>query len=145
MITNVSLLGVWVTDIDTAKDFYVNTLGFQEHTDVTMGDFRWCTVNHPNQPDLQVNLILPGPPLDAEDAEYVRRSLAKGSMSAGGMRVDDCRKTYDELTAKGVEFVQEPSDRPYGVEAVMRDNSGNWWVLVEPKEYTQADLEGQSF
>jgi hypothetical protein len=59
----------------------------------------------------------------------------------GGLRVDDCRATYEELKAKGVEFIQEPSDRPYGVEAVMRDNSGNWWVLVESKEYTQEDLD----
>lgn len=145
MITNVSLQGVWVTDIDAAKDFYVKTLGFQESTDVTMGDFRWCTVNHPNQPDLELNLRVPGPPLDDEDAEFVRRSLAKGSMSGGGLRVDDCRSTYEELKEKGVDFVQEPSDRPYGVEAVLRDNSGNWWVLVEPREYTQADFEGASF
>ena len=144
MITNVSLQTVWVTDVDAAKDFYVNTLGFAEGDDVTMGDFRWCTVHHPGQPDLELALIVPGPPLDDEDAEFIRRALAKGSMSGGGLRVDDCRSTYDELKAKGVDFVQEPSDRPYGVEAVMRDNSGNWWVLVEPKEYSQADLEGQS-
>lgn len=93
---------------------------------------------------LELALMVPGPPLDDEDAEFVRRALAKGSMSGGGLRVDDCRSTYDELKAKGVDFVQEPSDRPYGVEAVMRDNSGNWWVLVEPKEFSQADLEGQS-
>lgn len=66
-------------------------------------------------------------------------------MSGGGLRVDDCRKTYEDLVSKGVEFVQEPSERPYGVEAVLRDNSGNWWVLVEPKEFTQADLEHSSF
>lgn len=59
MITNVSLVGVWVTDIDAAKDFYVDKLGFREHTDVTMGDFRWCTVNHPQQPDVQLQLGVP--------------------------------------------------------------------------------------
>ena len=61
-------------------------------------------------------------------------------MGGLGLRVDDCRKTYEELAAKGVTFLQEPADRPYGVEAVMRDNSGNWLVLVEPKEFTPADF-----
>ncbi len=145
MITNVSLQTVWVNDIDEARDFYIDKLGFVLSTDVTMGDFRWCTVNHPNQPDLELTLGVPGPPLDAEDAETVARMLAKGSMNGGGLRTDDCRATYDELTAKGVEFIQQPQDRPYGVEAVLRDNSGNWWVLVEPREYTPADLEGESF
>lgn len=142
MITNVSLQTVWVNDIDEARDFYVDKLGFVPNTDATMGDFRWCTVNHPNQPDLELTLAVPGPPLDAEDAETIRRMLAKGSMSGGGLRVDDCRETYSELKAKGVEFISEPADRPYGVEAVLRDNSGNWWVLVEPKEYSAEDLAG---
>ncbi len=145
MITNVSLQTVWVNDIDEAREFYIDKLGFVLNTDVTMGDFRWCTVNHPNQPDLELTLGVPGPPLDAEDAEIVARMLAKGSMSGGGLRTDDCRSTYDELKRKGVDFIQEPQDRPYGVEAVLRDNSGNWWVLVEPREDSPADLEGQSF
>lgn len=70
----------------------------------------------------------------------MRRQLEKGQMGGLGLRVDDCRKTYEELSAKGVTFLQEPSDRPYGVEAVMRDNSGNWLVLVEEKEYTPEDF-----
>jgi hypothetical protein len=65
----------------------------------------------------------------------VRRQLAKGQMGGLGLRVDDCHKTYEELGSKGVEFIQEPADRPYGVEAVMRDNAGSWLVLVEPKEF----------
>ena len=145
MITNVSLHTIWVNDVDEAHSFYVDTLGFAPRVDVTMGGFRWCTVGHPNQPELELNLMVPGPPLDDEDAELIRRMLAKGSLSAGGLRADDCGATYDELSAKGVQFLQEPTDRPYGVEAVLRDNSGNWWALVEPKEYTQSDLEGESF
>jgi catechol 2,3-dioxygenase-like lactoylglutathione lyase family enzyme len=140
MITNVSLIGVWVTDIDEAKDFYTEKLGFEVREDVTMGDYRWLTVGHPDQPDLKINLQVPGPPLDAESAEYVTRMLAKGALGAGGLRVSDCRKTYADLSAKGVTFLSEPADRPYGVEAVMRDNSGNWWVLIEPKPYTAADF-----
>jgi catechol 2,3-dioxygenase-like lactoylglutathione lyase family enzyme len=132
MITNISLFTLYVTDQEEAKRFYVDVLGFQERADVSLGDgFRWLTVGHPSQPELDVHLMLPGPPLDDGVAEAVRRALAAGTMGGFGLRVDDCRKTYEELSAKGVDFVQEPSERPYGVEAVMRDNSGNWLVLVE--------------
>jgi predicted enzyme related to lactoylglutathione lyase len=82
----------------------------------------------------------PGPPLDEEAAAVVSRLLGKGTMHAVGLATDDCRKTHQELVAKGVEFVQEPADRPYGVEAIMRDNSGNWLVLVEAKFYQGDDF-----
>ena len=99
-----------------------------------MGDgYRWVTVCHPDHPELQLTLMKPGPPLDEESAEAFRRMLGKGSLGAVGLSTDDCRKTYEELSAKGVEFIQEPADRPYGVEAILRDNSGNWLVLVEQK------------
>ncbi len=141
MITNVSLVTLYVSDQDEAKKFYTEVLGFEEKADVRMGDgFRWVTVGHPSQPELQITLMLPGPPLDDDMAGAVRRALAKGSMGGVGLRTDDCRKDYESLSAKGVDFVQEPSDRPYGVEAVMRDNSGNWLVLVEPKEYSGEDF-----
>jgi catechol 2,3-dioxygenase-like lactoylglutathione lyase family enzyme len=141
MITNVSLVTVFCLDQDQARDFYVDVLGFTLRTDVTMGEgFRWVTVGHPNQPGLEITLMTPGPPLDADAADFVRRQLEKGQMGSLGLRVDDCRKTYEDLTAKGVTFVQEPSDRPYGVEAVMRDVSGNLLVLVEPKEFSPADF-----
>jgi catechol 2,3-dioxygenase-like lactoylglutathione lyase family enzyme len=141
MITNVSLVTIYCLDQNEARDFYVDVLGFQSRTDVTMGDgFRWVTVGHPNQPELEITLMVPGPPLDPDAADFIRRQLGKGQMGGLGLRVDDCHKTYEDLRAKGVEFLQEPSDRPYGIEAVMRDNSGNWLVLVEPKEYTAADL-----
>ncbi|HEX2357442.1 MAG TPA: VOC family protein, partial [Micromonosporaceae bacterium] len=102
--------------------------------------FRWVTVGHPSQPELDLTLMTPGPPMDAEAADFLRRQLQKGQMGGVGLQVDDCRKTHAELVAKGVEFVQEPAERPYGVEAVMRDVSGNWLVLVEPKDYTPEDL-----
>jgi catechol 2,3-dioxygenase-like lactoylglutathione lyase family enzyme len=141
MITHVSLATIWVTDQDEAKDFYVDKLGFQVATDVTMGDgYRWLTVAHPDHPELQLTLMRPGPPLDDEAAAVVARLLDKGTMHAVGLATDDCRKTHEELTAKGVEFVQEPADRPYGVEAIMRDNSGNWLVLVETKAYSGEDF-----
>lgn len=79
MITGVSLFGVWVTDIDESIAFYTEKLGFRLHTDVSLGDgYRWATVVHPDHPDLEVNLQVPGPPLDPESAEFVRRSLDKG-------------------------------------------------------------------
>ena len=141
MITNVSLVALYVSDQDESKKFYTDVLGFEERTDVRLGDgFRWVTVGHPSQPELEVTLMTPGPPLDQDMAEAVRRALAKGTMGGFGLQTDDCRKDYEVLAAKGVQFVQEPSDRPYGVEAVMRDNSGNWLVLVEPKEYHGEDF-----
>ncbi|HJR38664.1 MAG TPA: VOC family protein [Nocardioidaceae bacterium] len=141
MITNISLLTLYVTDQDEARDFYVEKLGFVAKTDVSMGDgFRWVTIGHPDQPELQVTLMKPGPPLDPDMAQAVERALAKGSMGGFGLSTDNCQKTYDDLVAQGVEFPQPPSERPYGVEAVMRDNSGNWLVLVEPREYSGEDF-----
>ena len=141
MITNVSLVTVYCLDQDAARDYYVDVLGFESRTDVTMGEgYRWVTIGHPSQPELEVTLMTPGPPLDADAAAFVRRQLEAGQMGGLGLRVDDCRKTFEELSAKGVTFLQEPSDRPYGVEAVMRDVSGNWLVLVEPKEFSPADF-----
>jgi predicted enzyme related to lactoylglutathione lyase len=86
-------------------------------------------------------MMIPGPPLDDDMAGAVRRALAAGSMGGFGLATDDCRKTYEELTAKGVEFVQEPSERPYGVEAVARDNSGNWLVIVERREFDPSGFQ----
>lgn len=143
MITNISITSVFVKDVDAAKAFYIDVLGFAEHTDITIGDgsYRWCTIKHPSQPELQVQLSVPGPPLSPEVAEMFRRAQDEGSLFGIGLDVDDCRKTYEELRAKGVEFLQEPEDRPYGVEAVARDNSGNWLVLVEPREFNPADFD----
>ena len=141
MITNVSLATVYCLDQDEARDFYVDVLGFEVRTDVTMGDgFRWVTVGHPNQPELEITLVLQGPPLEPDAAEFVRRELEKGQLGGIGLRTDDCRKTCEELSAKGVTFVQEPADRPYGVEAIIRDVSGNWLVLVQPTEFTPDDF-----
>jgi catechol 2,3-dioxygenase-like lactoylglutathione lyase family enzyme len=142
MITNISLITLWVTDQDEARDFYVTRLGFEARADVAMGDgFRWVTIGHPSQPEIEVTLMVPGPPLDQEMAEAIKRSLAKGTMGGFGLTADDCKKTYDELSSQGVEFTQPPSERPYGVEAILRDNSGNWLVLVEPSEYSPEDFK----
>lgn len=143
MITHVALVSVWVTDLEQSKDFYTDVLGFEVGDDLTFGpDFRWLTVFHPNQPELHLHLTTPGPPLSEELVAAMRRAQAEGGLPGVGLRVDDCVATHRALVAKGVEFLQEPQDRPYGVEALMRDNSGNWIVLVEPKDYTEADFDG---
>ena len=135
MITNISIVSVFVKDVDQSKAFYTDVLGFDARDDITLGDgYRWCTVVHPNQPELMVGLAVPGPPLASELADAIRRAQDEGGMPGLGLNVDDCRKTYEELSAKGVEFIQPPSKRPYGTEALCRDNSGNWLVLVEPSE-----------
>ena len=133
MIDNISLVTVYCLDQDQTRDFYVEKLGFEPRADNRIGDLRWVTIAHPNQPELQVTLMVPGPPLSPEAADFYRGQLEAGQMGGLGLRVADCRKAYAELSAAGVTFLQEPSDRPYGVEAVMRDNTGNWLVLVEPK------------
>ena len=141
MITNISIVSVFVKDVDESKKFYVDVLGFEEKDDITLGEgYRWCTVVHPTQPELAVHLAIPGPPFAPEMVEAIRRSQDDGGMNGLGLNVDDCQKTYEELTAKGVEFIQPPSKRPYGTEALCRDNSGNWLVLVEPSEYAPTDF-----
>jgi catechol 2,3-dioxygenase-like lactoylglutathione lyase family enzyme len=140
VITNISLISVFVDDIDEAKAFYTEKLGFVLKNDVSLPDFRWCTVYQADHPELELQLALPGPPLDEEATAAIKRMMAKGTMHGFGIATDDCRKTFAELTAKGVEYIQEPSDRPYGVEAVLRDTSGNWLVLVEQRPYTAEDF-----
>jgi len=143
MITNISLVSVWVRDIDDALAFYTDVLGFEKGDDLQLGpDFRWCTVVHPAQPTLHLHLTTPSSPLPDYLIEAMQRAQAEGGLPGVGLNVVDCRKTYEELSARGVEFLQEPQERPYGVEALMRDNSGNWMVLVEPREYTPEDFEG---
>jgi catechol 2,3-dioxygenase-like lactoylglutathione lyase family enzyme len=142
MITNVSLISVFVKDIDASLAFYTDVLGFEKKDDIQLGpDYRWVTVVHPSQPELQLHLAIPGPPMSDDLVAALQRAQSAGGLPGVGLNVDDCRKTFEELSAKGVEFIQEPADRPYGVEALMRDNSGNWMVLVEPKEFSPEDFD----
>ena len=146
MITNVSLVSVWVKDLDESLAFYTDVLGFSAGDDITLvEDFRWVTVTHPAQPELHLHLTTPSKPLSDELISAMQRAQLDGGLPGVGLHVDDCRRTVADLKAKGVEFLQEPEDRPYGVEALMRDNSGNWMVLVEPRDYTPEDFEGVSF
>lgn len=142
MITNVSIVSVFVKDVDKSKAFYIDVLGFAEHSDITLGDgYRWCTVKHPTQPELQINLTVPGPPISPELVAAMKLAQDEGGLFGLGMAVDDCHATYDDLAAKGVQFIQPPTERPYGVEAVARDNSGNWMVLIEEHEFSPAAVD----
>jgi len=134
MITGLSHVNVFVLDQDRAKQFYVDKLGFELRTDVSMDGFRWLTVGPPRQPDVNVLLACPAPPMfSEEDAEALRNLVAKGAMAGGVIETDDCRATYAELSAKGVTFLQEPAERPWGIEALLRDDSGNWFSLTQRK------------
>lgn len=142
MITNVSLVSVWVKDIDESLAFYTDILGFHVGDDIQVAeDFRWCTIVHPKQPELHLHLTTPSRPLSDDLIKAMNRALDEGGMPGVGLNVDDCKATYEELLAKGVEFLQPPAERPYGIEALMRDNSGNWIVLVEPREYTPESVQ----
>lgn len=131
MITRIGVVGIFVLNLDEAKSFFIDKLGFEERFDIAMGEgFRWLTVGPPGDPRFQLNLSVPGPPAqDAETATQLRGLLAKGVLSGGAWLTDDCWATYREYSARGVEFLQEPQERPYGIEAVFRDNSGNWFSL----------------
>jgi catechol 2,3-dioxygenase-like lactoylglutathione lyase family enzyme len=132
MITKFTHSTVWVLDQDAALRFYTDVLGFEARTDVTMDTFRWLTVGPPGQPDFELILAVPGPPmLDPESAEHIRAMVAKGALGAGAFATDDCRRSYEEMKARGVEFLTEPAERSYGIEATFRDNSGNWFSLMQ--------------
>ena len=133
MIQRMSHTTVWVLNQDQAKDFYVDKLGFEVRQDVKMGAFRWLTVSPKGQTDLDMILMPIGasPMMDQAVADTVRGLVEKGALGPGVLEVDDAKKTYEELRAKGVVFLGPPEQRPYGIEMMMRDNSGNWFSVVE--------------
>ncbi len=138
MITRLSHATQYVLDQDSAKTFYVDKLGFEVRTDHTMeGGFRWLTVGPKGQPDLEMILmpLAPNPMMDEETCNQLRELVKKGAIGGGVLSTDDCRKTYEELQAKGVEFLQEPQERFYGVEALLKDDSGNWYSLTQRKAW----------
>jgi catechol 2,3-dioxygenase-like lactoylglutathione lyase family enzyme len=130
---------VWVHDQDEALAFYTDKVGMEVREDVTLpelGGFRWLSVGPPSQPDVSLVLMLvPGPPVFDEDtAAKVREITAKGAASGIFFSTDDCRGTYEEMKARGVEFTEEPAERPYGIDAGFRDPSGNSFRLVQTTE-----------
>ncbi len=130
---------VWVHDQDEALAFYTDKVGMEVRADVTlpeMGDFRWLTVGPADQPDVAIVLMaIPGPPvIDDESASQIRELMAKGFAGTVFLTTDDCQKTYEEMSARGVEFVETPEVRPYGIDAGFRDPSGNSVRLTQVAE-----------
>jgi uncharacterized glyoxalase superfamily protein PhnB len=139
MMIRIANAQVWVHDQEEALAFYTKKLGMEVRADASfaeLGDFRWLTVGPPGQPDVAIVLMtIPGPPLmDAETAEQVRNLTAKGFAGTVFLTTDDCRAAYEELTARGVEFVEPPEERPYGIDSGFRDPSGNSIRLTEVRE-----------
>ena len=134
MSPGVSVVGLYVRDQEEARRFYVEKLGFRVHTDARNGDYRWLTVQHPEQPSFQLGLFAPQPPvLDAATAQAVRELVAKGAMPPLVLEVDDCRASYERMKERGVEFTQEPTSRYGNVDANFRDPSGNGWKMVQAR------------
>jgi catechol 2,3-dioxygenase-like lactoylglutathione lyase family enzyme len=130
MLKSLTNVNQWVLDQDEALAFYTEKLGMELREDVTvpeMGNFRWLTVGVPGQPDVAIALMaVPGPPVFEEETRaQIQALLSKGA--AGGLffSSDDVKATYEELKGRGVEFQQEPTEQPYGIDAGFRDPSGN--------------------
>jgi catechol 2,3-dioxygenase-like lactoylglutathione lyase family enzyme len=137
MIQRISHTSILVVDQDEALDFYVNKLGFEVIQDAKLGDFRWLTVAPKGQRDLEMILmpLKPGPMWDQATVDTMKKLVTSGKVGGGVLEVDDCKRTYEELKAKGVTFKSPPQERPYGIEMLMADNSGNWFSVVErPKK-----------
>src|SRR5882724_92927 len=134
MLSSINIHGVFVLDQDEALDFYVGKLGFEVANDYDLGFMRWLTIRVPGEEGREILLEKPGPPaMDDASAAQVREILTKGATGyAVGVTTDDCRKTYDELLAKGVEFTQEPIERFYGTDCGLRDPFGNHIRIVQP-------------
>jgi catechol 2,3-dioxygenase-like lactoylglutathione lyase family enzyme len=134
VFNSINISQIFVLDQDEALDFYVGKLGLEVNTDADLGFMRWLTVSVPGRPDREILLEKPGPPrMDEATADVVRDLLTKGAM--GGslfLTTDDCRKTYEALLAKGVEFTDTPTERPYGIDCGMRDPFGNSIRFSQP-------------
>jgi catechol 2,3-dioxygenase-like lactoylglutathione lyase family enzyme len=134
MTQGVQVAGLYVRDQDEAIAFY-EKLGFRVHTDVKNGNYRWLTVQHPEQPSFQLGLFAPGPPvLDEATAQTLRAIVAKGAMPPLVLTVADCRAMCEQIRAKGVEITQEPVDRYGTVDAGFRDPSGNGWKMIQARK-----------
>jgi predicted enzyme related to lactoylglutathione lyase len=130
---------LWVHDQDEALAFYTQKLGMEVRADVTvpeMGNFRWLTVGLARQPDVAIVLMaIPGPPvMDPETAEQVRNLVGKGFAGTIFLTTEDCLASYEELKGRGVEFVEQPEERPYGIDSSFRDPSGNHIRLTQVRE-----------
>ena len=132
MITKMSHVSVYVLDQEKAYEFYVNTLGFEVRTDAPMGEgMRWLTVGPKDQPDLEIVLmpIQAGMMFTEDTAKQMRELVKNGTFGFGVFETADIHATYEELLAKGVAFSKKPTKEFYGIEAIFKDDSGNWFSL----------------
>jgi predicted enzyme related to lactoylglutathione lyase len=139
----ISVAQLWVHDQDEALDFYTKKVGLEVQTDVTvaeLGNFRWLVVGAAGQPDVGIVLMaIPGPPvMDEKTADEVRHLMARGFAGTVFLTTDDINATYDELTARGVDFTEKPEQRPYGMDSAFRDPSGNSIRLTQVSEVAAA-------
>ncbi len=135
MLNQITHTFLHVLDQDEALDFYVGKLGLVVNTDADLGAMRWLTVNPPNQPDVQIALMRPGPPAyDDSTTEQIRELVTKGAGGGLIFDTDDCQRTYEELRAAGVEFTQEPTERFYGTDCALRDPFGNPIRITQPPD-----------
>jgi catechol 2,3-dioxygenase-like lactoylglutathione lyase family enzyme len=135
MITRITHTNVYVLDQDSALDFYTNKLGFKLVMDMPMGPgARWLTVSPPEQPDLEIVLfpVYVGKMFPEETAATMKHLIESGKFGPFVFECNDIYATYEELKAKGVEFVKAPKEEFYGTEALFKDDSGNWFSL-QPK------------
>lgn len=131
MSQGVGVFGIYVRDQDEALAFY-EKVGFEVHTDMNNGHYRWLTLQYPAQPSFQLGLFRPGPPVHDEATGHALDELvAKGAMPGLVLHVDDCRAEYARMKEAGVEFTQEPIERFGNIDAGFRDPSGNGWKMIQ--------------
>ena len=145
MLKSINISGVYVLDQDEALEFYVGKLGLEVTNDMDLGFMRWLTVGVPGEKGRDILLELPGPPaMDEATAEQVRDIVTKGASGfAAGFTTDDCKKTYEDLLAKGVEITQEPVEHFYGTDFGLRDPFGNHIRITEPAAVMGVPREGE--
>ena len=134
MFNRIRLSSIFVLDQDQALEFYVGKLGFEVAVDADLGFMRWLTVRVPGDSGRELLLERPGAPaMDEATAEDVRELVAKGATAGWiGLHTDDCRKAYEELLGRGVEFTQEPTEQSYGIDCALRDPFGNAIRIMQP-------------
>ena len=136
MLKRLTTTTIYVKDQNEALRFYTEKLGFELRQDITEGDYRWLAVGLKGQPDLNCSLeaLKAGSVYTQDEVNFLTKLVEAGKIGSHVFITDDCQKTYEDLTSKGVEFTYPPTERPYGVvEAVFKDNSGNVYVLSQPK------------
>lgn len=135
MLSRISHTTVWVTDQNEALRFYTETLGFEIRADANVGDFRWLTVGLKDQPDFEVALMPFGlfGQMEAKDADALKALVTNGKIGGALIYTKDIQKAYEAMQAKGVEFIQPPTDQGYAIEAIFKDNSGNVFSLHQDR------------